>query len=208
MVPTLSWQVSPKACGWPEETFFDVRSLWVNYSANQKQSLSTTWAFYRASSRVANARLWLCPQTPEFLLLLALATHLTPASFYSALSLRISSLALPGFGWGGKGNNVRDSVCSPFHTLRCQEGLEVARGAHSHAISCRRLLSCAAISGKEKAQGGGSGGAESRFWNSSTSRASLILWNCTKSIWLQSKILQTKSFRQISWWVAYTHNAN
>lgn len=51
------------------------------------------------------------------------------ASFSAALSLRISSLVLPGFGWGGKGNNVRDSVCSPFHTLPCQEGLEAARGA-------------------------------------------------------------------------------
>lgn len=50
--------------------------------------------------------------------------------------LRISSLALPGFGWGGKGNKVRGSIFSPFHTLWCQEGLEAARGTHSHAISC------------------------------------------------------------------------
>lgn len=56
------------------------------------------------------------------------------------LSLRISSLALPGFGWGGKGNNVRAGPCSPFPSPCAQEGLEAARGARSHAISCRPLF--------------------------------------------------------------------
>lgn len=72
------------------------------------------------------------PQILDFLFYLALAqlgslaTSMIFASFSALLSLHISQLTLPGFGWGGKGNNVRDSICSPFHTLRYQEGLEVA----------------------------------------------------------------------------------
>lgn len=164
----VAWGHEGRSYPKPEETCIDVRSLRLTI----QQLRSKAWVLhepFRAFSRVANTRL--CPQLPEFLL-----GH--PFDFVLHFTLRFpcESPRWRFLVWAGVEKEMQREAACAAHLPPAMAG-RAGGGTRSpsHAISCSRpLLRC------HFGQGDGSGGAQSRFWNSSTSRASLIPWNCAR----------------------------
>lgn len=137
-----------------------------------QQLRSKAWVLhepFRAFSRVANTRL--CPQLPEFLL-----GHPFDFVLHFTLCFPCESPRWRFLVWAGVEKEMQREAACAAHLPPAMAG-RAGGGTRSpsHAISCSRpLLRC------HFGQGDGSGGAQSRFWNSSTSRASLIPWNCAR----------------------------